>query len=83
MVTMLRNMGIEAYPVLINTSYGESLHQFLPSPKTFDHVVVKVVDSTSTNLFYDPTISNQFGDYKSVVFPNYGKALVIKKELHL
>lgn len=79
MVTMLRNMGIEAYPVLINTSYGESLHQFLPSPKTFDHVVVKVVDSTSTNLFYDPTISNQFGDYKSVVFPNYGKALVIKK----
>jgi hypothetical protein len=79
MVTMLRNMGVKAYPVLINSVYGESLHQFLPSPKVFDHVVVKVIDSTDNNLFYDPTISNQYGSYKSVAFPNYGKALVIKK----
>lgn len=79
MVTMLRQMGVDAHPVLINSVYGESLHQFLPSPKMFDHVVVKVVDSTKTNLFYDPTISNQFGDYKSVAFPDYGKGLVIKK----
>ncbi len=79
MVNMLRNMGIKAYPVLINTRYGESLHEFLPSPKVFDHVVVKVIDSTASNLFYDPTNSNQFGNHKSVAFPNYGKALVIKK----
>lgn len=79
MVTMLRNMNIKAYPVLISSVYGESLHQFLPSPKVFDHVVVKVVDSTDNGLFYDPTISNQFGSYKRVSFPNYGKALVIKK----
>ena len=79
MVTMLRHMGVKAYPVLINSAYGESLHQFLPSPRVFDHVVVKVIDSTAAHLFYDPTSSNQFGDYKSVAFPNYGKALVIKE----
>ncbi|GAB1855644.1 hypothetical protein MHTCC0001_04780 [Flavobacteriaceae bacterium MHTCC 0001] len=78
MITMLRHMNIKAYPVLINSMYGESLHKFLPSPKVFDHVAVKVIDSTDTNLFYDPTNSNQFGNYKSISFPNYGKVLVIK-----
>jgi hypothetical protein len=81
MVTMLRKMGVKAYPMLINTSYGEYLHELLPSPKMFDHVVVKVVDSTNTSLFYDPTISNQFGSHKSVAFPDYGKGLVIKKDV--
>ncbi|MFP4846733.1 DUF3857 domain-containing transglutaminase family protein [Winogradskyella sp. PE311] len=79
MVTMLRQMGIEAYPVFANAVYGESLHQFLPSPKVFDHVVVNVIDSDNNSLFYDPTISNQFGYYKSVPFPDYGKVLVIKE----
>jgi hypothetical protein len=79
MVTMLRKMGTEAYPVLVSTIHGESLHQFLPSPKLFDHVVVKVIDSSNTTLFYDPSNNNQYGTYKSIAFPNYGKALVVKK----
>ncbi|MEM6517038.1 MAG: DUF3857 domain-containing transglutaminase family protein [Bacteroidota bacterium] len=80
MVTMLQEMNIDAYPVYINSVYGESLDKFLPSPKVFDHVVVKVIDSLQEEFYYDPTSSNQFGDYKSVSFPNYGKGLVIKPE---
>jgi hypothetical protein len=79
MVTMLNHMDIKAYPALINTYYGKSLDQFLPTPKAFDHVVVKVEDSDNNSYFYDPTISNQFGKYKDISFPDYGRALVIKK----
>lgn len=79
MVTMLRQMNIEAYPVLINTEYGEALNKFLPTPNAFDHVVVNVNDSSGNSLFYDPTNSNQFGYYKSIPFPNYGKGLIIKQ----
>ncbi len=79
LVSMLRNMGIQAYPALVNTTFGEALHEFLPTPKTFDHVVVKVIDSLDNHLFYDPTRTNQFGSYDNIPFPNYGKTLVIKK----
>lgn len=79
MVSMLRSMDIEAYPALISSLYGQSLDAFLPSPKVFDHVVVKVIDSTANQYWYDPTITNQFGSYKSISFPDYGKALVINK----
>lgn len=79
MVTMLNKMGIKANPVLINSTNGKSLHNFVPSPKAFDHVVVRVKDSLGDDYFYDPTITNQFGDYDKVAFPNYGKGLIIAK----
>lgn len=79
LVNMLREMNIEAYPVLINTTYGKTLDQFLPTPKAFDHVIVKVVDSTKTGRFFDPTISNQEGSFKTIATPNYSNGLVLKK----
>jgi transglutaminase-like putative cysteine protease len=79
LVSMLKNMGIKAYPALVNSTYGEALHEFLPTPKAFDHVVVKVIDSLDNHFFYDPTQTNQFGRYNDIPFPNYAKALVIKE----
>jgi len=79
MVAMLREMGINAYPVLVSTQYGRTLEELLPSPKVFNHVVVKVIDKKGNEWYYDPTLSNQFGNYQSVSFPNYEKGLVIKK----
>lgn len=78
MVSMLRAMNIEAYPALVNTYYGETLHEFLPSPKVFDHVVVKVINKDGEALFYDPTLNNQFGHHDAIAFPEYGNVLVIK-----
>ena len=79
LVNMLREMKIEAYPVLINSIYGKSLGDFLPTPNAFDHVIVKVIDSTKTNRFFDPTISNQEGSFDNISIPNYGNGLVLKK----
>ncbi|WP_299547726.1 DUF3857 and transglutaminase domain-containing protein [Seonamhaeicola sp.] len=79
MTTMLKKMGIEAYPMLVNTSLKHTIKEFLPSPKFFDHCVVKVIKD-KVGYYYDPTISNQGGDYDSTHFPDYGFGLVIKKD---
>ena len=78
MVTMLKKMGIEAYPMFVSTYLKQTIKTLLPSPKFFDHCVVKVIKDRS-NYYYDPTISNQGGDYDSTHFPNYKYGLVIQQ----
>ncbi|GAA4243297.1 DUF3857 and transglutaminase domain-containing protein [Winogradskyella damuponensis] len=80
MVTMLRAMHIEAYPMLVSTTFGKNLPKILPSPKVFDHVVVKVIDKSGREIYYDPTITNQKGRYDNIYFPNYEYGLVISEE---
>ncbi|WP_405377884.1 DUF3857 domain-containing transglutaminase family protein [Nonlabens sp. Asnod3-A02] len=80
MSSMLNEMGIEAYPMLVSSFLKQSITEFLPSPIFFDHCVVKVIDSTGTDLYYDPTISNQGGVYNKTHFPDYQYGLVIKPE---
>lgn len=78
MVTMLKKMGIEAYPMLVNTYLKQTIKALLPSPIFFNHCVVKVIKD-KRNYYYDPTISNQGGDYDSTHFPNYKYGLVIQQ----
>ncbi|KAB1160311.1 DUF2569 family protein [Tenacibaculum aiptasiae] len=79
MVTMLNSMGIEAYPVLVNTYLKGTIKKLLPATENFNHCVVKVIDENKNELWFDPTISNQGGDYKNIVFPDYRYGLVLKK----
>ncbi len=78
MVTMLNKMGIEAYPMIVNTVLKHNIKELLPSPKFFNHCVIKVIDG-KREYYYDPTIPNQGGDYDSTHFPNYEYGLVLKK----
>lgn len=80
MVAMLNNMGIEAYPMLVNTYIKRTIETLPPSQKLFDHCVVKVIDDKGNSLWYDPTISNQGGAYNSTYFPNYDVGLVISPD---
>lgn len=79
MTTMLNKMGIEAYPMLVNTSLKHNIKNILPSPKFFDHCVVKVIDGAKNELWYDPTMSNQGGSFKNTYFPDYEYGLVLKE----
>jgi hypothetical protein len=78
MVTMLNQMGIEAYPMLVNTYLKQTIKELLPSQKVFDHCVVKVITG-KRSYYYDPTFANQGGYYDSTHFPNYAYGLSIEK----
>ena len=42
LVWFLRELGLEADPVLVHTRTGARLHRFQPSPAGFDHVVARI-----------------------------------------
>lgn len=60
LVTLLRQAGVEAYPVLLSTTYRRNADAFLPSPHVFNHAIVKLVVGGRA-YFVDPTLSQQFG----------------------
>lgn len=43
LAAMLREMGIAAEPVLVNTLRGDAVFENLPMPGAFDHVIVRAV----------------------------------------
>jgi hypothetical protein len=75
---MLRKMGIEADPVLINTDSRKAILNWLPSPSIFDHVTTRV--KINNNVFwFDPTISYQRGSIKNISYPDYQCGLVVSE----
>ena len=77
LVELLDHIGIEAYPMLVNTSTGESIDEKIPSPNLFNHCVVNYTFE-GKSYYVDPTISNQGGDIDKRPFPNYKKGLILK-----
>jgi hypothetical protein len=58
LIALLRNFGVEAYPILVNTSIGKILDITLPGPFNFDHCIVGV-NFNGKQYFVDPVISDQ------------------------
>jgi transglutaminase-like putative cysteine protease len=76
LTALLNARSIEAYPVLVNTSFCEKLSDELPRTNSFNHCVVQI--KLNGRVFYiDPTIANQGGDLTNYYFPMYGKGLVV------
>ena len=74
---LLQANGIEAYPMLVNSSSGKSLDDKLPTPNLFDHCVV-TYNLNGEQFFIDPTISNQGTGAQGKYFPNYERGLILK-----
>jgi transglutaminase-like putative cysteine protease len=77
LVALLREMGIEAYPALVNTRLQRRLEEKLPSPFLFDHVIAQVIDNGKT-YWVDGTISHQGGSLHTLETPSDERALVVR-----
>jgi len=79
LASLLRELGVEAYPALVNTTLRHELDRQLPSPFLFDHVIAQVVSGGKT-YWIDGTIADQGGTLESIDTPNYERALVVRPE---
>ena len=76
MVTMLRALGIDASPALVNTGRRAAIERDLPSAGSFDHVIVRVRVG-GRDWWLDPTRSPQQGTLATVTQPDFARALVL------
>ena len=74
--TILRELGIDASPVLINTVFKKTITEWLPAPTVFDHCTV-MVKLQNAVYWLDPTIAYQRGQLKDIAYPDYQCGLVV------
>ncbi|HEX7828513.1 MAG TPA: DUF3857 domain-containing protein [Thermoanaerobaculia bacterium] len=77
LVSLLRELGVEAYPALVNTRLQRRLDEKLPSPFLFDHVITQVIDGGKT-YWIDGTIADQGGSLATIETPSDERALIVR-----
>ena len=78
LATLLQQHGIDAHPVLVNSSNLEEIEKYVPSHNLFDHCIVHF-NFEGTSYVIDPTISNQGGNLRHMYTPDYKVGLLLKK----
>lgn len=72
--TMLRYLGVDALVALTDLDQGWGLRRELQQSTVFDHAIVQVKLGGKT-YWFDPTASDQGGDFSTAAPPDYGFAL--------
>ena len=75
-VTILRALGIEANPVLVNATLGRGIADWQPAAGAFDHCIAQAGWGGRT-YWLDPTINYQRGPLAAHYLPDYERGLVI------
>lgn len=81
LVALLREIGLDANPVLVNSWKSKTIVKDLPSINVFNHCVV-TFDKDDKTYYIDPTISNQGGDLDHIHFPTYDYGLILNKNVN-
>jgi hypothetical protein len=76
LVTMLRALKIEAFPVFVNTYRRQGLAELQPSPVLFNRAIVQV-NLGGQSFWLDPTGNYERGLLTLRSWPNYGVGLVV------
>jgi hypothetical protein len=76
LVTVLRALGVAAWPALVNTASRRGLDGWLPSATAFDHVIVRLIVDGKAR-FVDPTDAGQRGHLDELRPPPFERALVV------
>lgn len=76
LTTMLRALGFQCRIGLVSTRNRSAIHQWIPSPDTFDHAVVGI-DTANGLRWMDATASYQRGSLADLHFPDYGWVLPV------
>jgi len=74
---LLRQLGVDAWPVLVNPDWQETLTRLLPSSAVFNHVIVTFVVDGQRH-FVDPAEGSQRGGLDQWLPPSYGYGLEVR-----
>ncbi len=80
LVTLLRSLGIDASPAVVDTDRRGAIAADLPAPTSFDHAITRVRLGGRT-LWLDATRYPQGGDFAHLVQSRYEQALVIAPDI--
>jgi hypothetical protein len=77
LVALLRELGIDAVPALVDTTRRRGLDAAQPSPFAFDHAIVLAVVE-GRQVWIDPTESDVGGRFEERDPPEFERALVLR-----
>ncbi len=76
LVAILRELGIEARPALVNTTRLHAIEDWIATPDAFDHVIVRA-SAGGDEWWVDPTMNHERSPLSEQSLLEYGRALVL------
>lgn len=82
LTTVLRRMGLDASCALVNVGMGDDVRNFIPSPRAFNHCVVRL-RLDGRDYWLDGTLPPQAGDLQRLTQARFGWALPLVENAEL